>query len=185
MSSRFRASLLTVAALSLALVGCDREERHSRAKPLGENVPAGPAPGLLYAGGQPSAVPVDPRAALYEKNAPALAEGQRLFSWMNCVGCHAHGGGGMGPPLMDNQWRYGGSMQQIAATIVEGRPNGMPSFRGKLTEDQVWKIAAYVRSLSGQQSKDVVSSRSDEMSTSTPQTLQPRQPVRSSDTAQQ
>jgi len=185
MSSRFRASLLTVAALSLALVACDREERHSRAKPLGENVPAGPAPGLLYAGGQPSAGPVDPRAALYEKNAPALAEGQRLFSWMNCVGCHAHGGGGMGPPLMDNQWRYGGSIPQIAATIVEGRPNGMPSFRGKLTDDQVWKLAAYVSSLSGQPKKDVVSSRADEMSTSTPSDLTPRQGEQASDTAQQ
>ena len=185
MSSGFRASVLAVAALSLALVACDREERHSRAKPLGENVPAGPSPGLLYAGGAPSNVPLDPRAALYENDAPALAEGQQLFMWMNCVGCHAHGGGGMGPPLMDNEWRYGGSMQQIAATIVEGRPNGMPSFRGKLTDDQVWKLAAYVRSLSGQQSKDVVSSRSDEMSTSTPQTLAPRQPVRSADTARQ
>ena len=185
MSSGFRASLLVLGVLSLAVGACDREERHSRAKPLGENVPAGPSPGLLYAGGVPSGVAVDPRAAMYENNAPALAEGQQLFMWMNCVGCHSHGGGGMGPPLMDNQWRYGGSVQQIAATIVEGRPNGMPSFRGKLTADQVWKLAAYVHSLSGQQSKDVVSSRSDEMSTSTPQSLAPRQPIRSSDTAQQ
>jgi cytochrome c oxidase cbb3-type subunit 3 len=185
MSSAFRASLLAIAALSLALGACDREDHLSRAKPLGQNVPAGPSPGLLVAGGTPTGTPVDPRAAMYENNASAVAEGQQLFSWMNCVGCHAHGGGGMGPPLMDNQWRYGGSMQQIAATIVEGRPNGMPSFRGKLTADQVWKLAAYVRSLSGQQSKDVVSSRADEMSTTTPQTLQPRQPERSSDSAQQ
>ncbi|MGZ2410667.1 cytochrome c oxidase cbb3-type subunit III [Sphingomonas sp. F9_3S_D5_B_2] len=185
MSSGFRASVLAAAVLSLALVACDREERHGRSKPLGENVPAGPSPGVLYAGGVPTSNANDPRAKLYENNSPALAEGQQLFMWMNCVGCHAHGGGGMGPPLMDDEWRYGGSMQQIAATIVEGRPNGMPSFRGKLTDDQVWKLAAYVRSLSGQQSKDVVSSRSDEMSTSTPQTLAPRQPVRSADTAQQ
>jgi cytochrome c oxidase cbb3-type subunit III len=185
MSSAFRASVLAMAGLSLALAACDREERHSRAKPLGENVPAGPSPGLLVAGGTPTNQPIDPRAAMYENNAPALAEGQQLFSWMNCVGCHSHGGGGMGPALMDNEWRYGGSMQQIAATIVEGRPNGMPSFRGKLTSDQVWKLAAYVRSLSGQQSKDVVSSRSDEMSTTTPGSLEPRQPERSADTAQQ
>jgi len=104
---------------------------------------------------------------------------------MNCVGCHSHGGGGMGPTLMDSQWRYGGSIPQIAATIVEGRPNGMPSFRGKLTDDQVWKLAAYVSSLSGQPKKDVVSSRADEMSTSTPPDLTPRQGERASDTAQQ
>jgi cytochrome c oxidase cbb3-type subunit 3 len=185
MSSGFRASLLVVAALSLALVACDREQRESRAKPLGENVPAGPSPGVLVAGGTPISPPVDPRAGLYENNAPALAEGQRLFSWMNCVGCHAHGGGGMGPPLTDSEWRYGGSIPQIAATIVEGRPNGMPSFRGKLTDDQVWKLAAYVSSLSGQPRKDVVSSRSDEMSTTAPASLIPRQPERPADTAQQ
>ena len=49
MSSGFRASVLAAAALSLALVACDREERHGRAKPLGENVPAGPSPGVLHA----------------------------------------------------------------------------------------------------------------------------------------
>ena len=46
---------------------------------------------------------------------------------MNCVGCHSHGGGGMGPALMDGQWRYGGRIDQIATTIAEGRPNGMPA----------------------------------------------------------
>jgi len=185
MSSGFQASVLAIAALSLALVACDREERHSRAKPLGENVPAGASPGVLHAGPTPANAPADPRAAMYLNDAPALAEGQRLFSWMNCVGCHSHGGGGMGPPLMDTQWRYGGSVQQIAATIVEGRPNGMPSFRGKLTDDQVWKLAAYVSSLSGQERKDVASSRADAMSATTPQSLAPRQPQRPSDTAQQ
>ena len=185
MSSHFLASIVAAAAQAMALTGSDREERHSRAKPLGETVPAGTSPGMLYAGSQPGTAQVDPRAALYKNNAPALAEGQRLFSWMNCVGCHAHGGGGMGPPLMDSQWRYGGSIPQIAATIVVGRPNGMPSFRGKLTDDHVWKLAAYVSSLSGQPLKDVVSSRADEMSTSTPSDLTPRQGERASDTAQQ
>jgi cytochrome c oxidase cbb3-type subunit 3 len=104
---------------------------------------------------------------------------------MNCVGCHSHGGGGMGPPLMDDEWRYGGRLEQIAATIAEGRPSGMPAWRGKLTEDQIWKLAAYVRSMSGQPSKDAVSSRADAMSATAPQTLVPREPAHSSDTAEQ
>src|SRR3569833_2636031 len=148
MSSRFRASLLAAAALALTLTACDREERHSRAKPLGETVPAGASPGMLYAGSQPGTAAVDPRAALYKENAPALAEGQRLYSWKNCVGCHSHGGGGMGPPLMDSQWRYGGSFPQIAASIVEGLNNNKPTNRKKQTDDQVWKLAAFVSSLS-------------------------------------
>jgi cytochrome c oxidase cbb3-type subunit 3 len=185
MSSRFRNSGLVLAALTLALVACDREERHSRAKPLGENVPSGPSPGVLFAGSTPVNVAPDARAAMYDNNGPAIAEGQWLFSQMNCVGCHSHGGGGMGPPLMDDEWRYGGRIDQIAATIVEGRANGMPSFRGKLTDDQVWKLAAYVRSLSGQPSKDAVASRADEMSNTDPQTLAAREPQKTSDTAEQ
>ena len=68
---------------------------------------------------------------------------------MNCTGCHAHGGGAIGPPLMDDSWIYGSHPDQIFATIVEGRPNGMPSFRGKLPDYEIWQLAAYVRSLSG------------------------------------
>jgi cytochrome c oxidase cbb3-type subunit 3 len=91
----------------------------------------------------------------------------------------------MGPALMDDEWRYGGRIDQIAATIAEGRPNGMPAWRGKLTSDQIWKLAAYVRTLSGQPSKDAVSSRADAMSASTPQSLTPREPAHTSDTAEQ
>jgi cytochrome c oxidase cbb3-type subunit 3 len=99
----------------------------------------------------------------YEDNAYAVAEGQRLYEWFNCVGCHAHGGGGMGPPLMDDQWIYGGAPQNIFATIVEGRPNGMPAFGHKLSPTEVWQLVAYVRSLSGQVRKDVASGRTDHM----------------------
>jgi cytochrome c oxidase cbb3-type subunit 3 len=184
MSSRFRASILIIAAAALALAACDREERHSRAKPLGETVPAGESPDTIFPGNS-SPPPLDARAKLYDNNAPAIAQGQFLYTKMNCVGCHFHGGGGMGPPLMDDEWRYGGRIDQIAASIAEGRPNGMPSWRGKLTDDQIWKLAAYVRSLSGQPSRDAVSSRSEGMSATTPQSLTPREPAHSSDSADQ
>jgi cytochrome c oxidase cbb3-type subunit 3 len=49
---------------------------------------------------------------------------------------------------MDDQWTYGGRIDQIHASIVQGRPNGMPSWRGKIPDTQIWEIAAYVRSLS-------------------------------------
>ena len=51
---------------------------------------------------------------------PAIAEGQQLYNQMNCVGCHFHGGGGMGVALMDGKWRYGGRIDQIAASIMRG-----------------------------------------------------------------
>jgi cytochrome c oxidase cbb3-type subunit 3 len=100
---------------------------------------------------------------LYEENAYAIAEGGRLYNWFNCVGCHFHGGGGIGPPLMDEQWIYGSEPENIFASIVEGRPNGMPSFRGKIPNDQVWQLTAYVRSLSGLAPKAAAPARSDHM----------------------
>jgi cytochrome c oxidase cbb3-type subunit III len=166
MSSHCLARLLIAAIALLApLAACDREERNTRGQPLPDTIPA------------TGSERPDTRAASFENNAAAISQGQQLFSWMNCVGCHAHGGGGMGPALMDSDWRYGGSIEQIAATIVEGRPNGMPSFRGKLTEDQVWQIAAYVRSLSGQTRKDAVAARSDRMSNRNPASLAPKERI--------
>ena len=91
----------------------------------------------------------------------------------------------MGPALMDSRWRYGGRIDQIAASIAEGRPNGMPAWRGKLTAQQIWQLAAYVRSLSGQAPKDAVASRADELSSIPPQTQAKREPILPSDSAQQ
>jgi len=54
-------------------------------------------------------------------------------------------------------------MEQIYATIVQGRPNGMPAFAGKLPATQVWQLVAYVRSLSGWIRKDVAPARDDAM----------------------
>ena len=51
---------------------------------------------------------------------------------------------------MDDQWIYGSRPEQIYTDIVQGRPNGMPSFRGKIPDYQVWELVAYVRSMSGQ-----------------------------------
>jgi len=184
MSSRFPISLVALGAAALLASGCDREEHHSRGKPIGETVPAGTSPTSLVPG-QAAFSPQDPRAIAYERNANAIASGQQLFSAMNCVGCHSHGGGGMGPALMDDQWRYGSSMDQIAATIAEGRPNGMPAWGGRLTPDQIWKLAAYVRSLSGQVRKDAVAARADAMSTGDPATEVKAEPELPADSAQQ
>ena len=45
------------------------------------------------------------------------------------------------------EWIYGDSIENIVSTVREGRPKGMPSFRGKLPDDQIWEVAAYVHSL--------------------------------------
>ena len=75
----------------------------------------------------------------------------------------------MGRPLMDGKWIYGSDPADIVATILEGRPNGMPSFRGKIPEQQLWKPAAYVRSMSGLVAKDVAPGRTDHMAVKDPE----------------
>jgi len=88
------------------------------------------------------------RAAQYENNKDAIEAGRGLYAAYNCSGCHAGGGGGFGPALSDDQWLYGGSLENIVATLYEGRPRGMPAWRGKIPDEQMWQLAAYVKSLS-------------------------------------
>ena len=127
----------------------------------------------LHPGGEQIATPPVPN--VYEENAYAVSEGKRLYENFNCVGCHSHGGGGIGPPLMDNQWIYGGEPANIFSTIMEGRPNGMPAWRGRIPENQGWQIVAYVRSMSGQVRTDVASGRSDHMQGKKPEANTPRE----------
>jgi cytochrome c oxidase cbb3-type subunit 3 len=81
----------------------------------------------------------------------------------------------MGPALMDAKWIYGSEPEQIFASVMEGRPNGMPSFRGKIPEDQVWQIAAYVRSLGGLTPTGAEPGREDHMKAQPPPNSLPKQ----------
>jgi cytochrome c oxidase cbb3-type subunit III len=152
---------LLVAVLALCtVVSCEREERRFREMPAAAARRNTERLVSLVPGPYTADVRVnDP----YGRNAHAISEGKRLFTWYNCTGCHANGGGGMGPPLMDSRWIYGSDPENIYATIVEGRPNGMPSYRAKVPEYQVWQLVAYVRSLSGNVPKDAATGRNDHM----------------------
>jgi cytochrome c oxidase cbb3-type subunit 3 len=140
-----RIELLTWAAVGLALTGCHKVEAPApdEQAAIPGVVDSALAPGVTH-----PLVTTDPRAAAYYDNAEAVTTGKRLFSQYNCSGCHSNGGGGMAPALMDNQWIYGGRLEQIHQTLVEGRPNGMPAWGGKVPDEQLWQIAAYVRSMS-------------------------------------
>lgn len=84
----------------------------------------------------------------YEGNAAAVTEGGKLFIAYNCMDCHGgDGSGAMGPSLADNRWHFGGSPGAVFQSIYEGRPDGMPSWGGRISDDQIWKLVAYVRSL--------------------------------------
>lgn len=168
---------LRLLTLLLFVSGCDREARRFRendrlsspaqAKPYSVLSP-GAVAGTSTGGGS-SAVDI------YRGNAYALAEGKRLFVAYNCHGCHSRGGGGMGPALMDDEWAYGAEPLNVYTSIVGGRPGGMPTYKGKIPEYQVWQLVAYVRSMSGQDSKLAAPSRDDHMSTSKPENRRERE----------
>jgi len=171
MSRCYQFAVLATVALSLS--ACKRETREFRPVPPAQNV----LNTVQVSGLNPGANPVVPPPApsVYQESAYAVSQGQTLYNQYNCVGCHANGGGGIGPPLMDNNWIYGSEPANVFATIMQGRPNGMPSFRNRIPEYQAWEIVAYVRSLSGLLPKDVAPARSDTMNIKPAPESMPRQ----------
>jgi cytochrome c oxidase cbb3-type subunit III len=123
------------------------------AKPAAEStrrpvVPSFVVDSALTPGVGHTAYTVDPRAAKYYDNPEAVKIGKALFYGMNCAGCHTNGGGGIGPSLMHGQFIYGERLDQIRQSIADGRPNGMPSWGARLSDVDLWSLAAYVRSMS-------------------------------------
>ena len=95
------------------------------------------------------------------ETAQAVSEGKQLYSWFNCVGCHMHGGGGIGPALIDKTWIYGSTPPDVATSIIAGRPMGMPSYRGKIAAPQLYQLVAYVRTLGDLVRGDAVPARDE------------------------
>jgi cytochrome c oxidase cbb3-type subunit III len=84
----------------------------------------------------------------YEGNTARRDEGAKLFIAYNCMDCHgADGSGAMGPSLQDGRWHFGGTNGEVFQSIYEGRPEGMPSFGGRISDADVWRLVTYVRSL--------------------------------------
>jgi cytochrome c oxidase cbb3-type subunit 3 len=177
MSSRFleRARVLVVVPiLGAATSACQRETR--------DFLP--PKPGAVVASAASAAASqaeITNAAAMvgrYEHNAYGTSVGKRLWTWYNCSGCHgAGGGGGSGPALIDRVCIYGGDAGTVYQTIAYGRPNGMPAFASRIPNDQLWQLAAYVRSMAGLASADAAPNRDDAFLTRTPESfLDPQKP---------
>ncbi len=152
-----RFAWVTMLLVALTVGGCERESRKFE--------PSGPDAEALDK--NVASAMVDQ----YERNAYALATGKRLWSWYNCDGCHANGGGGSGPALMDDVWIYGGDARTIYQTIAEGRPNGVPAYGERMPKDQLWQLTAYVRSMAGLAPQGAAPNREDAFLTRTPESF--------------
>lgn len=99
----------------------------------------------------------------YTGNAEAIAQGQDLFVSKACSGCHgAGGGGGMGPPVINDIWIYGSDDATLFELIKLGsvgyRAQGhqrkgresivgdMPAMGQFVSDDEIWKLIAFIRS---------------------------------------
>ena len=87
----------------------------------------------------------------FDLKAPAIvAEGQRLFN-RSCAGaCHGRDGqeGFNGPTLFSKVYL---DPPYVFVTLITGRPgSAMPPWTGRLPDDELWKIIAFVSSLGDQ-----------------------------------
>jgi cytochrome c oxidase cbb3-type subunit 3 len=77
--------------------------------------------------------------------------GGKLFVDYNCIDCHgADGSGALAPSFQDGRWHFGGAPGEVFESIYQGRPDGMPAWGARISNDQIWMLTAYVRSLATQ-----------------------------------
>jgi cytochrome c-L len=88
---------------------------------------------------------VDP----YTGDAAALAEGKRLYeTW--CQSCHLPDGTGrIGPSLVSDVHAYPRTKTDVGMfeIVIAGGTGAMQPFRDRLSQDEILKVIAYVRSL--------------------------------------
>lgn len=84
--------------------------------------------------------------------APAAAmekaeNGKELFA-SHCAMCHgAEGEGGIGPDLTSGSFKYGRDAADIAESIRNGRPRGMPAFGSQFKVAEIDSLTDFVLSL--------------------------------------
>ena len=97
---------------------------------------------------QENAVPSTPKS---------VADGAKVFA-RSCASCHGRTGMGDGPAskqmnpkpsnLVDAEWTHGATDKEIFAVIRSGIPkSAMKGFASKMTEQEIWDVINYLRSI--------------------------------------
>ncbi len=68
----------------------------------------------------------------------------------NCAACHGTSGAGNPnfPVLVDDDWLYGGKIENIVQSIANGRRGNMPAHTGTLSDQEIADVAKHVKALS-------------------------------------
>jgi len=82
------------------------------------------------------------------QNRIGTGKAQDLYK-QHCQVCHgAKGEGGLGGDLIDKEWKYGSSDEEIAAVIRKGLPDmGMVAYEELLSEKEIRSLVIYIREL--------------------------------------
>jgi mono/diheme cytochrome c family protein len=132
-------------------------------KPGTPPAPASTAAGQAAAGGATNAHGLPIVKNPDTGDAAAIAAGKDLFVAKACSGCHgAGGGGGMCPPVINDTWVYGSDDTTLFNLIKLGSSGlqakgyarvghekvvgDMPAFAGVVSDEEAWKLLAYIRS---------------------------------------
>jgi putative heme-binding domain-containing protein len=84
----------------------------------------------------------------FDGNADAIKNGQGLFR-ARCADCHGMDGRGQRAPDLTQVWASGRTDEGLFRTLRTGVPGTeMPSVGVRTPDDEVWKILAYLRTLS-------------------------------------
>lgn len=161
--SFFVAALVAGGLLGSSLLsGCQREE----ARPPSGEAPAASPPVAAPAMPSPEITPSPAAVATPAVSPPAAAEGQppqfarasadrgkQLFA-QNCASCHGERGKGDGPAavalnpkpqdLTDDQWKYGGSPDQVFNTITKGSPGTAMVSWASIPEEGRWDLVKFI-----------------------------------------
>jgi len=112
--------------------------------------PAAPTVAIILLAGWAlcPAAPADKPPSPFSSPADAALGAQMFRS--HCVTCHGRSGtGGRGPDLTRGEFRYADSDAGLFKIINDGIPRtGMPGLTYARSEHDIWRIVAYVRSLS-------------------------------------
>ena len=116
---------------------------------------------LMGCGGKPAEQAKIPQEEIDRKNpvpmSPDVVEdGKQLYGATDCALCHGKDGDGKGVEAKDvnmntHDWRKPQNLDhftdgELAYLILKGKGR-MPAYDGRETQDQVWRLVNYIRSI--------------------------------------
>ena len=141
--------LLSV-GIVLAVPGCQQKQEVDEGAPVDQQAEAAPDTGGMAAGGETAA---GEAAGGEAAGGGDVALGKQVYD-VNCATCHGPNGGGDGPAgaglqpppanFTDAEWKYGGDLQAVKNTIMNGVPGtAMIAWRDALSEADIDAVARH------------------------------------------